>query len=88
MAESGVDGNFQRLEEEVNRLLEVLEQFRSENSTLRERTAALESGRQEVDRLRTRLAQLEEEQRQTAERNQLVKGRLGQILSRLEAADL
>ena len=31
----GVDGNFQRLESEVDRLLGVLEQFRQENEMLR-----------------------------------------------------
>ena len=77
-----VDGNFQRLEEEVNRLLEVLEQFRSENSTLRERAA---EAQQEIEGLQGRLAQAEEEQRQSTERNRQARERLECLLSRLEA---
>jgi predicted nuclease with TOPRIM domain len=88
MAESGVDGNFQRLEEEVNRLLEVLEQLRSENAALRERATDLEAGQQDADRLRARLAEVEDEQRQTTARNEAVKSRLEQLLSRLDGADL
>ena len=79
-----VDGNFQRLEEEVNRLLEVLEQFRSENSTMRERAA---EAQQEIEGLQGRLAQAEEEQRRAAERNRQARERLEGLLSRLEAVD-
>ena len=79
-----VDGNFQRLEEEVNRLLERLEQFRGENATLRERAA---EAQQEIERLQARLTEAEEEQGQAAERNRQAKERLECLLSRLEAVD-
>lgn len=88
MADIGVDSNFKRLEEEVNRLLEVLEQLRGENAGLRERVVTLESAQQELAALRQRLAGVEEEHRQSVERSQLAKERLERILSRLEAADL
>lgn len=88
MADIGVDSNFKRLEEEVNRLLEVLEQLRGENAGLRERVVALDAAQQELAALRQRLAGVEEEHRQSIERSQLAKERLERILSRLEAADL
>ena len=37
----GVDGNFKRLEDEVNRLLEVLEKLRQENARLGEEISSL-----------------------------------------------
>lgn len=86
MAEIGVDSNFKRLEEEVNRLLEVLEQLRRENSGLHERVATLETAQHELDGLRQRLAGLEEEQRRSVERSQQAKERLERILARLESA--
>lgn len=88
MTESGVDGNFRRLEEEVNRLLEVLEQLRGENTSLRERIATLESSQQDLEAVRERLASAEEERRLTTERNQQAKDRLASILDRLEQAEL
>ncbi len=79
-----VDGNFQRLEDEVNRLLEVLEQFRTENATLRGQAA---EARQQIEGLQTRLSEADEEQRQSTERNRQAKERLECLLSRLEAVD-
>lgn len=88
MSETGVDGNFKRLEEEVNRLLEILEQLRAENATLRERVATLESARQEADDLRQRLSGVEAQNRASLQRSEQVKERLEALLSRLEGAAL
>lgn len=41
MSELGVDGNFKRLEDELNRLLEVLEQLRSENQGMKDRKSVV-----------------------------------------------
>lgn len=64
-AKMGVDGNFKRLEDEVNRLLEVLEKLRQENArqveesaSLREHNATL---RQENTALKDRVEALEAE---------------------------
>jgi regulator of replication initiation timing len=78
MTETGVDGNFQRLEEEVNRLLEILEKLRGENANLKERLATLESAQQE----------LEGQNRQAQERDGQVRDRLESLLSRLDQANL
>ena len=68
----------------MNRLLEVLEQFRSENATLREQAA---EARQQIEGLQTRLSEADEEQRQSTERKPAGEGRLECLLSRLEAVD-
>jgi len=61
----GVDGNFKRLEDEVNRLLDVLEKLRQDNgrqgeeiASLREHNATL---RQEGASLKDRIEALEAE---------------------------
>ena len=88
MAETAVDGNFKRLEEEVNRLLEVLEQLRDENRNLRERVASLEGTQQELETLRGRLTGVEEQNRQAEVRDGQVRERLERLLTRLDEAAL
>jgi vacuolar-type H+-ATPase subunit I/STV1 len=88
MTETAVDGNFKRLEEEVNRLLEVLQQLRDENTTLRERVAGLEVAQQELETLRGRMTGVEEQRRQAEARDGQVRHRLEKLLSRLDEAAL
>lgn len=88
MTETAVDGNFKRLEEEVNRLLEVLEQLRGENSALRERITGLETAQQELETLRGRMTNVEAENRQADARDGQVRDRLEKLLSRLDEAAL
>lgn len=80
----GVDGNFRRLESEVNRLLGVLEQFRQENETLRAQVEAGELLKVEIEELKTRLAKADEENRQATEDREQVRGKIQEILTRLE----
>jgi|SaaInl4_200m_RNA_FD_contig_21_2258523_length_325_multi_6_in_0_out_0_1 chromosome segregation ATPase len=86
MTETGVDGNFKRLEEEVNRLLEVLDQLRGENTTLRERITSLEATQRELETLRGRMTSVEEQNRQADARDGQVRDRLEKLLSRLDEA--
>ena len=80
----GVDGNFRRLESEVNRLLGVLEQFRQENESLRAQVEAGELLKVEIEELKGRLSKADEENRQaTADREQ-VREKIQEILARLE----
>ena len=88
MTETAVDGNFKRLEEEVNRLLEVLEQLRGENATLRERIVGLEAAQQELGTLRGHMTGVEEQHRQSEARDGEVRDRLEKLLSRLDEAAL
>ena len=88
MTETAVDGNFKRLEEEVNRLLEVLQQLRDENTTLREQVASLEVAQQELETLRGRMTGVEQQYRQSEARDGQVRHRLEKLLSRLDEAAL
>ena len=80
----GVDGNFQKLEDEVNRLLEILEELRQENARLQTRVDALESQNGDRETLTRRLAEMEEEVRLEAGRRGEVRARLERILGRLD----
>ncbi|HCL31282.1 MAG TPA: hypothetical protein DIC52_23005 [Candidatus Latescibacteria bacterium] len=88
MTETAVDGNFKRLEEEVNRLLEVLQQLRGENASLQERIASLEATQQELETLRGRMTGVEQQNRQAEARDGQVRTRLESLLSRLDEAAL
>jgi prefoldin subunit 5 len=88
MTKTAVDGNFKRLEEEVNRLLEVLEQLRGENKTLQDRIVPLEASKQELETLRGRMTGVEEQNRQAEARDGEVRGRLEKLLHRLDEAAL
>ena len=80
----GVDGNFRRLESEVNRLLGVLEQFRQENETLRAQVEAGELLKVEIEELKTRLVKADEENRQATEDREQVREKIQEILARVE----
>ena len=80
----GVDGNFQKLEDEVNRLLEILEELRRENASLHNRIDALESQNGDRETLTRRLAEMEKEARMEAGRRGKVRARLERILGRLD----
>lgn len=80
----GVDGNFRRLESEVNRLLGVLEQFRQENETLRAQVEAGELLKVEIEELKAKLAKADEDNRQATEDREQVRGKIQEILARLE----
>ena len=80
----GVDGNFRRLESEVDRLLGVLEQFRQENETLRAQVEAGESLKVEIEELKSRIVRADEENRQATEDREQVREKIQEILARLE----
>ena len=88
MTETAVDGNFKRLEEEVNRLLEVLEQLRGENRSLQDRIVPLEASKLELETLRGRMTGVEEQNRQADARDGEVRSRLEKLLHRLDEAAL
>ena len=80
----GVDGNFQRLESEVDRLLGVLEQFRQENEMLRAQVEAGELLKVENEELTGRLVKADEENRQATQDREQVRGKIQEIRARLE----
>ena len=80
----GVDGNFQRLEDEVIRLLDILEQLRQENAALKGGVGSQEAQQEELRKLKERLGQMESEAREEAARREEMRGRIQQVLSRLD----
>jgi predicted nuclease with TOPRIM domain len=88
MTETGVDSNFKRLEEEVNRLLEILDQLRGENTTLRDRITSLEAAQRELETMRGRMTGVEELNRQADARDGQVRDRLEKLLARLDEETL
>ena len=83
-----VDSNFERLEQQVNRLVEVLERLRSENTTKDEEIQSLSS---ENDALKADIAKLEAAQADSenaAKVRDEVKTRIEGIPSKLDAVEL
>ena len=83
-----VDSNFERLEQEVNRLVEVLERLRSENATKDEEIQSLSSRN---EGLKSTVAQLEAAQTESENAAKIrdeVKSRIAGILQKLDAVEL
>ena len=83
-----VDSNFERLEQEVNRLVEVLERLRSENAAKDEEIQSLSS---QNEALKSNVAQLEAAQTQSENAEKIrgeVKSRITGILQALDAVEL
>ena len=81
-----VDGNFKRLEDEVTRLLELLDQLREQNTALQDRLADLEARNETLSRAASKLASFEEEYGLAVKSREEVKTRVERILSRLESS--
>jgi SMC interacting uncharacterized protein involved in chromosome segregation len=83
-----VDSNFERLEQEVNRLVEVLERLRSENTTKEEEIQSLSN---ENDALKADVEKLEAAQAESenaAKVREEMKSRIERILSKLDSVEL
>lgn len=82
-----VDSNFERLEQEVNRLVEVLERLRRENATKNEEIQSLSSQNEalksNIARLETALTESEDAEKVREE----VKSRIAGILQKLDAVE-
>ncbi len=83
-----VDSNFERLEQEVNRLVEVLGTLRQENADLKERVQGLEGEISIVSAENERLKKIESEHQESSRNKEEIKGRIEGILSRLDGLDL
>ena len=84
----GVDGNFKRLEDEVERLIGVLERLKNENDSLMARVKILEAEGAEVTELRRRLAEADSKYTRAAEEREEAKVKIEAILSRLDQIPL
>ena len=83
-----VNLNFERLEQEVIRLMEVLEKLRSENTSLKEQTKSLQDEISVISAENERLKQIESAYQESNQGKEVIKGRIENILNRLDGLDL
>ena len=83
-----VNQNFERLEQEVIRLMEVLEKLRKENLEQKDRIQSLEGDISIVSAENERLKQVESAYQESNRDKEEIKGRVENILSRLDELDL
>ena len=83
-----VNQNFERLEQEVLRLMDVLEKIRAENAELKERIKGMEEHISGVSAENERLKMVESEYAESNRGKEEIKGRIENILTRLDGLDL
>ena len=83
-----VNQNFERLEQEVLRLMDVLEKTRSENAELKHHIKGLEGEISVVSAENERLKTVESEYAESNRGKEEIKGRIENILTRLDGLDL
>ena len=83
-----VNQNFERLEQEVIRLMEVLEKLRDENVELKERVQSLETNIGIVGAENERLKQIESAHAESNRGKEEIKGRIENILAKLDEVEL
>ena len=83
-----VNQNFERLEQEVIRLMEVLEKLRKENLEQKDRIQSLEGDISIASAENERLKQVESAYQESNRDKEEIKGRVENILSRLDGLDL
>ncbi len=83
-----VDSNFERLEEKLNRFVEVLAQFQQENAALKGQIEQLQSESVQLRSDNERLQRLESEFQQGVDGREEVKGRIENLLAKLDAVNL
>ena len=83
-----VNLNFERLEQEVIRLMEVLEKLRTENTSLKEQTKSLQDEISVISAENERLKQIESAYQESNQSKEVLKGRIENILNRLDGIDL
>jgi chromosome segregation ATPase len=80
-----VESNFERLEREVNRLVEGLAQMRQENAALQTQIETLKA---ENEHLKSNLLRAEEHSQESLKNREEIKGRIENILTKLEAVEV
>ena len=82
-----VDSNFERLEQEVNRLVEVLGRLRQENAELKSRVDTLTAESEQLRNDNARLQQIENEYQEASQNREVVKDRIENLLAKLDSAE-
>ncbi|MGY8823609.1 MAG: cell division protein ZapB [Candidatus Latescibacterota bacterium] len=83
-----MDSNFERLEQEVNRLVEVLNNLREENTDLKGQIQGFEEQAQQARGEIGRLQQVESEFKDANQTRDEVRGRVESLLTRLDGLEL
>ena len=83
-----VDSNFERLEEKLNRFVEVLAQLQQENAALKGQIEQLQSESIQLRSDNERLQTLESEYQQGVDGREEVKDRIENLLAKLDAVNL
>ena len=83
-----MDSNFERLEQEVNRLVEVINSLREENSTLKGQIRDFEEQAQQARGEIGRLQQVESEYKEANKTRDEIRGRVENLLTRLDGLEL
>jgi FtsZ-binding cell division protein ZapB len=83
-----VESHFERLEQEVGRLVEVLSTLRQENGELKARLGGLEKENEQLKTENTRLARVEEQFQEVAQSRDAIRGRIESLLTRLDAVQI
>jgi len=83
-----MDSNFERLEQEVNRLVEVLNRLRQENADLKGQIGEIEQKNQQAQGEIERLQQIEEAHREVNRNREEVKGRIENLLQQIDGLEM
>ena len=83
-----MDSNFERLEQEVNRLVEVLNRLRQENADLKGQIGELEQKTQQAQSEIERLQQVEGAYREANQDREEVKGRIENLLQQIDGLEM
>jgi chromosome segregation ATPase len=83
-----VDTNFERLEQEVNRLVEVLERLRGENASKDQEIRSLRSANGDLETAIAQLKAAQVESENMLKTRDEMKSRIEEILAKLDAVEL
>lgn len=83
-----VDNQFERLEGEVDRLVQLLGHLKQENTNLQNRLQDLEAEHDSLQETNTHLEQIAQTHQETLKTNDEVKGRLENLLGKLDQVQL
>lgn len=82
-----VDTNFERLEQEVTRLVDLLGRMRQDNAELKRQVDELTSENGQLKSQCARLAQVETELKEMGQNREVIRGRIVDLLAKLESVE-
>lgn len=82
-----VDTNFERLEQEVTRLVDLLGRMRQDNAEMKRQVDELTSENGQLKSQCARLAQVETELKEMGQSREVIRGRIVDLLAKLESVE-